>query len=74
MSVPKEVTSTSGFCIFCNKILEGSDPDVYHEVKAWAHGPKMDSPVLRHQTGKLACRDCIERLKKGQAADQEEIL
>lgn len=64
----------SGVCRFCDKRLEVDDPTIYREVKSWVTGPKLDSPVLREQTGGLACRACIKKLVAGQAVDQEPLI
>ncbi len=50
------------------------DPDaLYREVTSWVHGPKLQGPVLREQTGRLAHKDCIEKLINGESPDQEKI-
>lgn len=71
MSVQETGTHQYSRCAFCNRPVEADDVETYHEVIAWAHGPKMDSPVLRQQTGQLACKNCINKMKQGQAPDQE---
>lgn len=64
-------------CAFCFKGLtaqEIDDPEaVYRQVTSWVHGPKLQGPVLRMQTGKLAHKACIEKLINGQAPDQQSI-
>lgn len=57
-------------CAFCPEPLDADDVTVYHEVKSWVTGPKLDGPVLREQTGVLAHKSCIENLMHGQAPDQ----
>lgn len=50
------------------------DPDaIYHEVVSWVTGPKLQSPVLRSQTGRIAHKTCIDKLLNGQSPDQEAI-
>lgn len=64
-------------CAFCFEQLsaqEIDDPEaVYRQVTSWVHGPKLQGPVLRMQTGKLAHKPCIEKLINGQAPDQQSI-
>jgi hypothetical protein len=64
-------------CLFCPDEFtaeELDDPDaIYREVAAWVHGPKLQSPVLRIQTGRIAHKRCIEKLLEGQAPDQQSI-
>jgi len=66
--------SESSNCAFCHKPVEADDPTVHREVISWVSGPKLDSPVLREQTGRLACESCIHKLKLGQAVDQEPLI
>lgn len=73
MSVPTTTSQPSSRCCFCNRSVEADDPDTFREVISWVSGPKLDSPVLRTQTGQLACRPCIEMMKEGQAPDQETL-
>ena len=73
MSVPTQGSPGNSSCSFCGRTVEAGDVDTFREVISWVHGPKLDSPVLRTQTGQLACRTCIDRLKEGQAPDQETI-
>jgi hypothetical protein len=61
-------------CAFCSNRLDLDDPDNYREVISWVHGPKLDGPVLREQTGRMAHKDCIDKLRQGQAPDQEKLL
>ena len=64
-------------CALCFGTIDPAqidDPEaIYREVTSWVHGPKLQSPVLREQTGKLAHKDCIDKLLNGQAPDQERI-
>jgi len=57
-------------CAFCPEPLDADDTTIYHEVKSWVTGPKLDGPVLREQTGQLAHKSCIQALIAGQAPDQ----
>jgi hypothetical protein len=41
------------------------DPTTYLEVRAWVRGAKKDSAVLRQYTGRIACGDCIAKLRAG---------
>jgi len=53
---------------------ELDDPEaVYREVTSWVHGPKLQGPVLRTQTGRLAHRACVQKLIDGEAVDQEKL-
>lgn len=61
-------------CPFCQREVDPDSPDVYHEAVSWVTGPKLDHPVLRERTGKVAHKDCIEKLIDGQAPDQEPII
>lgn len=57
-------------CFFCKNELDADDPTTYRQVESWVTGPKLDSPVLREQTGRLAHKTCIENIMRGQAPDQ----
>lgn len=53
---------------------ELDDPDATHvNVESWVSGPKLQSPVLRRQTGKRAHSSCIRKVVDGEAPDQEPI-
>lgn len=64
-------------CSLCFLNLTSDEVDdseaVYREVTSWVHGPKLQGPVLRHQTGRLAHKVCIEKQIEGQAVDQETL-
>lgn len=60
-------------CPFCLKLADSNDPFTYREVTSWVHGPKLQSPVLRQQTGRIAHPACIDKLVHGQAPDQDEL-
>jgi len=57
-------------CALCSESLDADDTTIYHEVKSWVTGPKLDGPVLRERTGSLAHKSCIANLMHGQAPDQ----
>ena len=64
-------------CPMCLEVLTPEvkdDPDAtYHEVVSWVTGPKLQSPVLRAQTGRIAHKTCIDKVLNGQSPDQEAI-
>lgn len=60
-------------CSFCFKLVDRGDPTIYREVTSWVHGPKLDGPVLRGQTGNVAHEECIQKAVNGQSSDQEEL-
>lgn len=57
-------------CAFCSEFVDPESPDTYREVTSWVHGPKLDGPKLRDQTGRMAHKSCIDRLVSGQSPDQ----
>jgi hypothetical protein len=65
----------AGECAFCPRPItadELDNPDlIYREVSSWVTGAKLQSPVLREQTGRVAHAECVSRLVVGQATDQE---
>lgn len=62
-------------CAFCpDKIEAGEQADVFREVRSWVSGPKLDGPVLREQTGRVAHKRCVDKLIDGQAPDQETLV
>lgn len=72
--VPHKLVPKPLRCAFCDKRANPDDPDLYREVLSWVHGPKLDGPVLRERTGKVAHKDCVDKLRAGQAPDQEELF
>ena len=68
---------TSNPCSLCDREISAAELDdpeaVYREVTSWVHGPKLQGPVLREQTGRIAHADCIKKLIEGQAPDQDRI-
>lgn len=61
-------------CAFCpNQVIEGN-PENYYEVTSWVHGPKLDGPIMRERTGRVAHKKCIDNLAHGQAPDQPELF
>jgi hypothetical protein len=61
-------------CPFCSREVDPDDPDNYQEATSWVTGPKLDHPVLRERSGRVAHKACIEKLVDGQAPDQETII
>lgn len=61
------------YCALCERQVNPHDEDTYKEVVGFVGGPKKDSMVGRHDTGRFACGDCIKKLKEGQPPDQEEL-
>lgn len=61
-------------CTFCPDPVDETGEDVYREARSWVTGPKLDHPVLREQTGRVAHGDCIRKLIQGQAPDQEPMI
>ena len=61
-------------CHFCAGAVSDDDETAYREVTSWVHGPKLDGPVLREQTGRVAHKACIDKVAHGQAADQPELF
>lgn len=59
-------------CCFCQRRVDPGDPDTYEEVTSWVHGKKKDSAVLRTRNGRLACGDCISKMRAGMAVDQQD--
>ena len=64
-------------CAMCGIMLTSQDLDdpdaIYREVSSWVTGPKLQSPVLRLRTGRIAHKTCIEKLLDGEAPDQEPV-
>lgn len=64
-------------CSLCEEDLTPAELDnpeaVYRQVTSWVHGPKLQGPVLREQTGLLAHKACIQKLIDGQAVDQDKL-
>lgn len=61
-------------CPFCTNPVDPDDPDNYQEAVSWVTGPKLDHPVLRERTGRVAHQTCIDKLVDGQAPDQETLI
>lgn len=61
-------------CHFCAEPVSDDDETAYREVTSWVHGPKLDGPILREQTGRVAHKTCIDKVAHGQAADQPELF
>jgi len=64
-------------CSFCHEgftVEELDDPNLtYIEVASWVTGPKLQSPVMREQTGRRAHKSCIDKALDGEAADQQPL-
>lgn len=78
MPMPEEVslggTQARRTCAFCGHRADPDDPDNFREVVSWVHGRKLDGPVLREQTGRVAHAECVEKVRAGQSPDQEKLL
>lgn len=61
-------------CAFCFQPVDPESQDTYRQVTSWVHGPKLDGPKLREQTGALAHGDCVRKQVAGQAPDQPELF
>lgn len=61
-------------CEFCHEPVNDDDPDMYREVKSWVHGPKLDGPVMREQTGRVAHGDCVRMVMNGVAPGTEPLF
>lgn len=61
-------------CVFCHQPVDLDDSENYREVLSWVNGPKLDGPVLREQTGRVAHKKCVDNMVHGQAADQPELF
>ena len=61
-------------CPFCREGVTDLDPEkIYREVTSWVTGPKLDSPKLREQSGRVAHKKCVENQAAGQAPDQPSL-
>lgn len=70
----KRLVSTCCMCFESFTPAELDDPnEIYREVKSWVYGKKLQSPVLREQTGRLAHSYCIEKVLDGQSPDQKPL-
>lgn len=61
-------------CMFCHEPANPDNPDTYHEVTEFVHGEKKHGAVLRDYTGRIAHKDCVDKLKQGQAVDQPPLF
>lgn len=72
-----ELAATGKYCPMCWKEFDLNELDnpelIYREVVSWVTGPKLQSPVLRGQTGRIAHKTCIDKLLEGQSPDQEAL-
>lgn len=73
----REICYEGTVCPMCFEDITSAqkdDPDaIYHEVVSWVTGPKLQSPVLRGHTGRLAHTSCIKKTLDGQSPDQQSI-
>lgn len=60
-------------CALCGNPVNMENDENYRQVTSWVTGPKLDSPVLREQSGRVAHKKCIDHLVHGQAPDQPEL-
>lgn len=72
-----QASCVEGGCYFCHGDFtaeELDNPDLtYREVSSWVTGPKLQSPVLREQTGRIAHVKCVHKIVEGVAPDQPDI-
>lgn len=62
-------------CAFeCGQPVDTDNEENYVEVASWVNGPKLDSPKLRTQTGRVAHAECVRRVEHGQAPDQPDLF
>jgi len=62
-------------CSFdCGQLVDTDNEDNYVEVTSWVNGPKLDGPKLRQQTGRVAHKDCVERVVHGQSVGQPDLF
>jgi len=72
-----QASSGPSGCAFCHGDItadELDNPDlIYREVASWVTGPKLQSPVLREQTGRVAHVKCVHKVLEGVAPDQDDL-
>lgn len=61
-------------CEFCFKPVNDDDPDMMREVTSWVSGPKLDHPVMREQTGRIAHGECVRMVINGVAPGTEPLF
>ena len=64
-------------CAMCSEEVTPEQVDdpmaTYREVVSWVTGPKLQNPVLREQTGRIAHAECVKKMIEGQAPDQKPL-
>lgn len=61
-------------CNFCHEPVSDDDPDLHREVTSWVSGPKLDHPILREQTGRVAHGECVRMVVNGVAPGTEPLF
>ena len=61
-------------CTFCGVEVNLDSDDTFTEQTVFVAGPKKNGSVLATDTGRYACKACIERVKAGQAPDQPNLF
>lgn len=61
-------------CAFCDGPVNPHDLGTWKEVVGWVGGPRKDGMTLREDSGRYAHDACILKARKGQSADQPELL
>lgn len=61
-------------CILGEHAIPDDATEIWKEVRGFVGGPKLDSMVLRTNTGSYACDACIEKARRGQVPDQPDIF
>lgn len=61
-------------CQFGDHFVDPNDPETFHQIEAWVSGPKKDGGVLRRQTGRVACKDCINAFRAGHAPGEGDLF
>lgn len=58
----------TGKCMFCGKPVDSSTPGSYREVRGWERVRSdggANAITERQETGRVACRHCIDMRKVG---------
>lgn len=64
----------SEVCPFCPNPVNPHDLGTYKLVEGWVKVKSGDSMVLRRDTGNYAHEACVNKLREGQAPDQESLF
>lgn len=64
---------TGNHCTYCGRRVNRDDPATHEEITAWVHGAKKDSAVLRTRTGRVACGDCINKIRSGISPEHKDF-